>query len=246
MSPSGSRAPAASAMRCSMSSTAVTGSSASSKRMKRSARSASVPAGSQTSTARWTTWESVIGSGSVGIPLPYPSARPAIARFLTPPGSAGGPDALHPLDRRLDLLERRARVDGAEPQHGAAAQHGRRRRGVALAHHRLGDPRLVAALAGEADDPELSRRDDLPPRPLAQDRLGMLGEPDPLLHRVPERRHAEHLHGQPQLQRAGATAQLHAAVAEVDLAAEGVAEIFARERERPLERAGLAQQHRAG
>src|SRR3954447_26266662 len=73
MSPSGSSAPAASAIRCSMSSIAATGSSASSKRRKKSARSASVPAGSQTSTARWTTWESVRGAGSVGMLRPYPT-----------------------------------------------------------------------------------------------------------------------------------------------------------------------------
>src|SRR3954447_25470497 len=169
MSPSGSRAPAASAIRCSMSSTAVTGSSASSKRMKKSARSLSVPAGSQTSTARWTTWETVIGSGSVGIPLPYPSGLTSIAR-----------DPLHSLDRRLDVLERRPRADRAEPQDRPAAQHSGGGRGVALGDHRLRDPGLVAARVREADDPERGRRDDLPAGTLPQDRLGVFGERDAL------------------------------------------------------------------
>src|SRR4051812_1432663 len=84
MSPSGSSAPAASAIRCSMSSIAATGSSASSKRRKKSARSASVPAGSQTSTARWTTWESVRGAGSVGMLPPYPTEKSSIGRSRRP------------------------------------------------------------------------------------------------------------------------------------------------------------------
>src|SRR5215210_4456643 len=227
MSPWGSSAPAASAMRCSMSSTAVTGSSASSKRMKKSARSSSVPPGSQTSTARWTTWESVIGSGSVGIPLPYPTGPASIAR-----------DPLHPFDRGLDLLERGARVDRAEPEDRPASQHRGRGRGVALGEHRLGDARLVAARVREADDPERGGGDDLPPGPLAQDRLRVLGEGDPLRDRVAERGHPEDLYREPQLERSHPSRELHAAVAKVDLAAEGVAQVLARHRVGLLEHAG--------
>ena len=93
--------------------------------------------------------------------------------------------------------------------------------------------------------PERRRRDDLPARPRAQHRLGVLRQRDPVRDRRPERVEPEHLHAQPQLQRAGASRELDPAVAEVDLAAERVAQVLAAQRERALQQPRLAHQHRA-
>ena len=106
--------------------------------------------------------------------------------------------------------------------------------------------RLVAAVPCEADDPELCRCDDLPAGTRAEHRLGVLGQGDPVGDRVAERGEPEHLDRQPQLQRADAARELDAAVAEVDLAAEGVAQVLAVQREGPLEQARLADQDGAG
>ena len=83
------------------------------------------------------------------------------------------------------------------------------------------------------------------PVALAQQRLGVLGERDPVRDRRAERVEPEHAHRQPQLQRAGAARELGAAVAEVHRAAAGVAQVGALERERALEQAGLAHEHAA-
>ena len=86
---------------------------------------------------------------------------------------------------------------------------------------------------------------DLPARPLAQQRLGVLGQRDPAADRLAERRQPEDADRQPQLQRPRPARELHGAVAEVDLAAQHVAQVGALERERPLEQVRLAHEQAA-
>src|SRR3954447_22461631 len=120
---------------------------------------------------------------AVGIPHGPPEERPlpTSRSVLTRPasavraapgaGRAGGAPALptpsgeagEALDRSLDVLVRRPRVDRAQPRDRAALQDRRARPGVAVgdrpADHRVGLVVVVTATA-EADDGERRRRDD--------------------------------------------------------------------------------------
>ena len=211
------------------------GSSASSKRTKKSARSGSVPAGSQTSTARWTTCESVTGAGSVGMSFAVPDRE-----IVNQPRHS-----LHPLDRLFDLLEGRAGVDRAEPEHrsGLAARWSRAPPSPRRPSRRTRASRLPPSRVKQTIP--RGRRDHLPPRSGSQHRLGVLRQRHPVRDRRAERVEPEHLHAQPELEGARASRELDPSVAEVDLASERVAQVLAAQGERALEQARLPHQHRA-